>query len=130
MFFAYSNLALVHLFRDRDAAATDALGRSLEFAAAAQLDVIEEVLGALAALAARRGDLEQAARLAGAGRVRVPATLYPGEQRVRDIIEARYLAPARRRLGEDRWDRLAAESAALDLAAAIHLGLRAAAFPA
>jgi predicted ATPase/DNA-binding SARP family transcriptional activator len=126
-FIAHGNLGLVHLFRGRDTAAAQALRRSLEAARSSGNEEIDESLKAFAALAARRGALVDAARLAGAGRAYVPATLSLHERKIDEILEAEYLAPARERLGRKRWDEGATEGARLGRLAAIELGLAASA---
>ena len=120
------NLGLAQLFLDHLEAAAEALRRSLTAAREGAIEEIDEALFALAALAVRQGDLERAARLAGAGRAHVPATLNAFEQRIDELLDAEYLAVARHRLGERRWDEIAAQGAQLGLTEAIDLGLSAA----
>jgi predicted ATPase len=78
-FNVHDSVAIVYLLLGHDAAAAHGLRRALEAATARDADIeeIDDSLYGLAALAARRGELEQAARLAGAGRAHAPATLTP-----------------------------------------------------
>jgi tetratricopeptide (TPR) repeat protein len=122
-FNVHDSVAIVYLLLGQEAAAARGLRRALEAARAADIDEIDEALCGLAALAARRGELEQAARLAGAGRAHAPATLTSADRRVDEIVETTYLAPARQHLGAQRWDQFASEGARLGRLAAIDLGL-------
>ena len=99
---------------------TCAAGRSR-----AEEDVIDEIDEALNGLAvvggATRGLKKRAARLAGAASAFVPPTLTLDERDIEMMIDDRYLAPARRRLGEAHWDLIARQGARLDRAAALEL---------
>ena len=108
--------------RAEDPRAAEALRDSLGLALETGIDDIDEVLLALAAHAVISGDLERAARLAGAGRAYEPGSLRHYELRVNDLLEAEYLALGRERLGAARWDELAAEGARLGREEAIALG--------
>jgi hypothetical protein len=101
---------------------------SLEAAQRAGIAEIDEALRAFAVLAARRGDLEHAARLAGAGDAHAPASMNGYERRIEQRLLAEYL-PARQRMGGPTWDAIAAQGRRLDLPAAIDLGLAAASSP-
>ena len=84
------------------------------------LPIASEVLRGLAAVAARNGDLDRAARLCGAADAhRFGQPAVPLEARVRDT----FLAPARARHGAEAWDAAAREGAALGLDGAIALAL-------
>jgi predicted ATPase/DNA-binding SARP family transcriptional activator len=122
----HGSLGIAYLFLGHDAEAADAARRSLEAVRAAGLEELAEPLTALGALAAREGDLEQAARLAGAAGAYGSPALREAERRMDEILDAEFLTPARGRLGEDRWDELAAEGARLGRLEAIELGLAAA----
>jgi tetratricopeptide (TPR) repeat protein len=121
-FFTYANLGLVYLLQGEHDAAARALRDSLGLALETGIDGIDEVLFALAAHAVISGELERAARLAGAGHGHEPATLRHYELRVTEFLAAEYLAPGRERLGAARWDELAAEGALLGSEEAIELG--------
>jgi tetratricopeptide (TPR) repeat protein len=122
-FNVHDSIAIAYLLLGHDAAAAHGLRRALEAARAADFEEIDEAPCGLAALAARRGELEQAARLAGAGRAHAPATLTPSDRRVDEIVRTTYLAPARQHLGAHHWDQHAREGARLGRLAAIDLGL-------
>jgi hypothetical protein len=71
--------------------------------------ISREPIGGLAAVAAASGDDRRAARLLGAldpEGMLAAANLF-------DILEQRYLRPARRRLGAEAWERARAEGAAI-----------------
>ncbi len=121
-FFTRANVGLVYLLLGEADAAARALRESLAIALETGIDGIDEVLLALAAHAVLGGDLERAARLAGAGHAHEPATLRHYELRVNELLDAEYLAPGRERLGAARWDELAAEGARLGSEEAIALG--------
>ena len=121
-FFTRANVGLVYLLLGEADDAARALRESLGIALETGLDGIDEVLLALAAHAVLGGDLERAARLAGAGHAHEPASLRHYELRVNELLEAEYLAPGRERLGAARWDELAAEGAQLGTEGAIALG--------
>jgi hypothetical protein len=128
VFHTSGNLGLVHLFLGDDASAADALGRSLEAARHTGIADIGEALRGLAVLAVRRGEHEDAARLAGAADAHTLPSMTPEERRVQERLRAGFL-PGRERLGGSAWDALAGEGRRLDVAAAIDLGLAAASSP-
>ena len=84
------------------------------------LPVAFEGLRGLAAVAARHGDLDRAARLYGAaGAHRYGEPEHPVDVRVRDT----FFAPARARHGTEAWDTAARAGAALGFRDAIAYAL-------
>jgi hypothetical protein len=79
---------------------------------------VTQVLSGLAALAARAGDHARAARLTGAAHATRPRRFLA------DALDERLEAAARAGCPPDVWEREVAAGAALDLNAAIELGLR------
>jgi len=80
-----------------------------------------EGLAGLAAVTAREGEAERAARLLGAAQAVAPWTA--GDQAVEDRLEREFFAPARARYGEAAWRRAAEAGAALSLERAIAYAL-------
>ncbi len=114
------NLGLEALFSgdlDRSRAAFD---EQLRICREHVLWFAAEGLSGLAALAARRDDLEQAARLLGA------ATAIGGWDADADVgvaLEQQFFEPARQRYGERRWSEAYAAGACLGFVEAIDLAL-------
>jgi predicted ATPase/DNA-binding SARP family transcriptional activator/tetratricopeptide (TPR) repeat protein len=116
----HGNIGLAKLFLGDPAAALSAFQLSLQAAEAGGLDFDEALVG-IAAVSARSGEYEHAARLVGAARAHAPAGLDAPEQRIADILNDEYLEPARSR-NQRRWDRVAAQGAMLSRADALLLG--------
>jgi tetratricopeptide (TPR) repeat protein len=123
----YGNVGLAALLqgRDDDAAAAFAKGLTLAHANGFVSICYESFLG-LAAVAAQRGDWRRAAALEVAAAEHQQAPLEVPEMELLQRIEQRFLAPARKRVGDYDWEcagdagrRLTTEQAiALALAAA------------
>jgi hypothetical protein len=79
-----------------------------------------EGLAGLAAIAGRRGDLEHAAKLLGAG----AAHGLLADSDVMAQLEEQFFSPARAAYGEERWKTAEAEGARLSLQQALTLGLK------
>jgi hypothetical protein len=84
--------------------------------------MLEAPLLGMAALAARRGALPRAARLAGAASAHAMPRRTE-EARVWTRLDNQFLAPAREQLGERAWRRAAREGASLTKLEAIDLAL-------
>jgi predicted ATPase/DNA-binding SARP family transcriptional activator len=80
---------------------------------------VPEGLAGLAAVASRRGDLEHAARLLGAGTAHGPTS----EADVAEQLEEQFFGAARAAYGEKRWKKAEAEGAGLNLEQALVLAL-------
>ena len=105
-------------------AAARAFGNALAVCAeAAAEDIVDECLLGLAAVAARRDDLNRAARLAGAATAHRTAVRVHDEEVVSRRLIDDILAPARDALGPEKWDRLARDAASLSVDEAIELAL-------
>jgi hypothetical protein len=83
----------------------------------------DETLLGLAAVEASQGDLERAARLAGAAHGRETADRSVDENRIWDRLYDEILTPARDRYGAESWDRAAGAAGLLSLEEAIDLAL-------
>ena len=86
-------------------------------------DIVDEALLGVAAVAARRGELADAARLAGAAKAHQTGSRSGGEDVIWARLNAEILAAARDRYGPDDWDRAEREGATLDVPEAIDLAL-------
>ena len=75
----------------------------------------DEPVAGLACVAAAGGDRERAATLSGGYDALPFLPLAEGDRRGRDLLFARYLAPARAALGERAWSRAAAAGSAMTL---------------
>jgi predicted ATPase/DNA-binding SARP family transcriptional activator len=102
----HGNRGLAALLKGRLAAAAAAFAEQIEVARAASFPTFyfEAFLG-FAALAAARGDDRTAALLATASEVYDDRGVWESEKPVYDKVEARFLAPARERLGQAEWHR-------------------------
>ena len=114
------NLGLASLFTaDLD----DARARFAEEVRLARLHglawIASEGIAGLAAIAARQGDADRAARLLGAAESLANVLIDRGGMR----LEKEFFSPARERIGERRWDAAHAEGARLDLDEAVSLAL-------
>ena len=81
---------------------------------------MEAFLG-FAALAAARRDDHDAALLAAASEVYDDRGVWESEKPVYDKVEARFLAPARERLGQAAWDRAGDEARSMTTEAVLAL---------
>jgi predicted ATPase/DNA-binding SARP family transcriptional activator len=81
--------------------------------------IASEGIAGLGAIAAHHGDDERAARLFGAAESIAEVLVDPGAVR----LEQDFLAPARERLGEQRWDAAYANGARLSVDEAVSLAL-------
>ena len=79
-----------------------------------------EALSGLAAIAARKGDLDRAARLLGAATAAGP---WDGDADVAEQLEEQFFAPARAIYGEDRWNEARATGAQLGFERSIAFAL-------
>ena len=124
VFYFAGNQGLARLFLDETDEAARAFGDALAVCAdAAAQNIVDECLLGLAAVAARRGILNRAARLAGAATAHRTAVRVHDEEVVSSRLINGILAPARDALGPDEWDRLAREAASLSVDEAIELAL-------
>jgi predicted ATPase/DNA-binding SARP family transcriptional activator len=102
----HGNRGLAALLKGRLAAAAEAFAEQIVVARAAAFPTfyMEAFLG-FAALAAARRDDHDAALLAAASELYDDRGIWEAEKPVYDKVEARFLAPARERLGQAAWDR-------------------------
>ena len=124
VFFVRGNQGLAWLFLDEPEAAGQAFREALVAAReAAAEDQVDEILLALAAVAAGQGALPRAACLAGAARAWQGPEHNRAEEAVRSRLDHQILAPARDDLGPDEWDRAERHGASLTAREAIDLAL-------
>ena len=118
---AFENLGLVALFMADLERAAAHFGRSLRLCVEHGVAWIAAGgIGGLAAIAARRGETERAARLLGAAESL--ANLLIGDAAsVR--LEEEFFSPARERIGETRWRAAYTEGARLDFDEAVSVAL-------
>ena len=111
---ALGNVGLAALFLERMDVAEARFREELEIQRRERIDGLwdEPVLG-LACIAAGAGDRGRAATLIGGHDVLPKVPLSEGDLRGRDVLLARFVAPARAALGEHAWRRAAAEGAAM-----------------
>jgi predicted ATPase/DNA-binding SARP family transcriptional activator len=121
----HGNRALAALLKGRLAAAASAFAEQIEVARAAAFPTfyMEAFLG-FAALAAARGDDRVAALLAAASEVYDDRGVWEAEKPVYDKVDARFLAPARDRLGQAAWDRAGDEVRSMTTEAVLALADR------
>ena len=123
VFFIRTNQGLASLFADDLDEARHAFCEALATCRDGAEDVADETLLGLAAVEASQGDLERAARLAGAAQGRETVDRSVDEDTIWDRLYDEILTPARERYGAANWDRAAGEAAMLSLQEAIDLGL-------
>ncbi len=124
LFLVVTNEGLARLFVDEIDEAAVAFAEALAVCrdAACEGEVLEPLLG-LAAIAARRGRHEHAARLAGAATRHRPPLLAPIETEIEARLWNEILPGARESYGPERWDRATADGGSLTVHEAIDLGL-------
>jgi predicted ATPase len=123
-FYLAGNQGLARLFLDETDEAARAFGDALAVCAdAAAQDMVDELLLGVAAVAARRGDLDRAGRLTGAATAHRAAVRVHDEEVVATRLIDEILAPARAAFGPEKWDRLAQQAASLSIDEAIELAL-------
>jgi hypothetical protein len=111
---ALGNVGLAALFLDRTELAGRRLREGLEALLRERLDWWSaEPIICLACVAAAEGDTERAATLSGFAEAMPESPVAVGDQLVRDELLDRFIAPARARLGERAWKRVAAAGAAM-----------------
>ena len=112
--FAVGNVGLVALFREQMDVAEERFYEQLEIQRRERFQRFsDEPVAGLACIAASAGDHERAATLIG-GHDAVPwGPLSEGDLRGRELLKARFIAPARAALGERAWRRAAAAGAAM-----------------
>ena len=124
VFYFAGNQGLARLFLDETDEAARAFGDALAVCAdAAAQDIVDETLLGLAAVATRHGDLNHAARLAGAAMAHRTSIRIHEEEVVSSRVLDDILAPARDAFGPEKWDRLARDAASLSVDEAIELAL-------
>jgi tetratricopeptide (TPR) repeat protein len=120
----YGNVGLAALLQGRDDDAAAAFAEELTLAHTnGFVDVCYEGLLGLAAVAAQRGDPRCAAALEAAASEHQEEPLEVPEMELLQRIEQRFLAPARKRLGDDEWERASAAGRGLTTERAIALAL-------
>ena len=107
LFFIRTNHALASLFADDLDEARHAFCEALTACREGAEDLADETLLGLAAVEASQGDLERAARLAGAAHGRETADRSVDEDTIWDRLYDEILTPARERYGAENWDRAA-----------------------
>jgi predicted ATPase/DNA-binding SARP family transcriptional activator len=111
---AVGNAGLTALFLERMDVAQRLLDEEIEISRRERLEWWSpEPAICLACVAAHAGDGERAATFIGFGEAIPALPVNEGDQRVRDTLVARFIAPARAALGEDGWRRAAATGAAM-----------------
>jgi predicted ATPase/DNA-binding SARP family transcriptional activator len=124
VFYFAGNQGLARLFLDETDEAARAFREALAVCAdAAAQDMVDEPLLGLAAVAARQGHPDRAARLAGAATAHRATFRIHEEELVSNRLIDGMLAPARDAFGPEQWDRLAQETASLSMDEAIALAL-------
>ena len=118
----HGNRGLAALLKGRLAAAAAAFAEQIAVARAASFPTfyMEAFLG-FAALAAARQDDHVAALLAAASVVFDDRGVWESEKPVYDKVDARFLAPARARVGETAWDRAGDEARSMTVEALLAL---------
>jgi predicted ATPase/DNA-binding SARP family transcriptional activator len=116
----YGNVGMEALFTDDLDRAQDAFGEQLRLCREHVVTHLAgEALGGLAAIAARRGDLERAARLLGAATATGPV----GDADVNGLLEQQFFGPARNAYGSGPWNQAYASGAEMNFEQAVTLGL-------
>ena len=111
---AVGNAGLTALLLDRTEVAGKLLRETIEVQLREGVDWWSaEPIICLACVAAADGDTERAATLIGFTEVMPEAPVAAGDQLVRDELLDRFIAPARARIGERAWKRVAAAGAAM-----------------
>jgi hypothetical protein len=118
---AAGNTGLAALFEDDRDAAAGAFALQLRTGTRhGYADLLFEGLSGIGALAAAAGNDEDAAKLEGAARA---STSDWHDPVIAERLEARFLAPARARLGEQRWEAARAVGGATEVATAVEAAL-------
>jgi predicted ATPase len=123
LFFIRTNQGLASLLADDLEEARHAFCEALTACRDGAEEVADETLLGLAAAEALQGELERAARLAGAAQSRETADRSVDEDTIWDRLYDEILTPARDRYGAENWDRAAGAAAMLSLEEAIDLAL-------
>ncbi len=119
--FVHGNMGLEALFaNDLDRAHT-AFGEQLRLCREHVLWVAAEGMAGLAAIEARRGDAELAARLLGAATAAGP---WDGDADVTARLETEFFGPGRAQLGSRRWNEAHTEGAQMNFDEAIAFALK------
>lgn len=119
--FVYGNMGLEALFTGNLERARDAFDEQLRLCLENVLWVAAEGLAGLAAIEARRGDKELAARVLGAASATGP---WDGDVDVAARLERQFFAPARAQLGTRRWNDAHTEGAQMSFDEAIAFALK------
>ena len=118
------NQGLTALVQGRPGNACAAFAEQLRVAQAHAHDMFySEALLGLAAVAAHAGDDTLSATLEAAAYTHETRPIAPAERTVHDRIDARYMTPARRRLGALAWKRAAARGRTLTAEQAVTLAV-------
>jgi hypothetical protein len=122
--FIRGNQGLAFLFLDRYPEAAAAFADELRLARIHGFSLVyfEGTMG-LAAVAAVYGDLHRAALLQGAAQVLDVRPYLATERPVFEVLEHRFLEPARERLGDETWQRVGDRGRALSVGAALETAL-------
>jgi hypothetical protein len=124
VFFIRTNQGLASLFLDDLDDAKHAFCEALTACRSGRVeDVVDETLLGLAAVEASRGDLRQAAHLAGAAHSLETAERSVDEDSIWYRLHDEILTPARERCGPENWDRVVRQGASLTVSEAIDLAL-------
>jgi hypothetical protein len=113
---ALGNVALAALFLERMDVADARFREQLDLMQRERIEGLwDEPVAGLACIAAAAGDHERAATLIGGHDALPFLPLSDGDRRGRELVLARFVAPARAALGERAWSRAAAVGAAMTL---------------
>jgi predicted ATPase/DNA-binding SARP family transcriptional activator len=124
VFYLHSNQGLARLFLDQLEEAAQAHNNAIAACHEAGAENIAAMTFlAVAAVAARRGDFDGAARLAGAARRHRGGGGSVEEVAIWSRVDDEILTPARARFGHEDWDRAEREGAGLTVYEAIELAL-------
>ena len=124
VFIIRSNQGLAWLFLDDLDRAAAAFDDALTVCRAACCEhLLDEVLLGLAAVAARRGKLTRAARLAGAAKAHETASQAVSQVEVWSRLNDEMLTAPRHAYGGENWDRISADAASLTVYEAIDFAL-------
>jgi tetratricopeptide (TPR) repeat protein len=124
VFLIRGNQGLTSLFLDELDEAAQAFSDALAVCREAGCeDIVDEALLGVAAVAARRGELDGAACLAGAAKGHQTASRSGGEDVIWARLNDEILTAARDRFGPENWDRAEREGASLGVPEAIDLAL-------
>ncbi len=110
------NAGVAALFLERMDTAERLFRRQLEILRRERIDLFsDEAAVGLACIAAHADEVERAATLLGFGETVPGPPLAHGDRRVRDLLIAKFITPARAGLTEDAWKRAADAGAAMTL---------------